>query len=326
MPLDTGEIAGAADISVSDQSRLDDNIAGLRPRKVVLAREGHVGQALRAARESLGLAEEDIAQVTRVRAAYIGAIEALDFAALPARPFVVGYVRAYAQALGVDAEAAVARFHSEAPKVDGKLRPPGGVRHDAFATIRWLLIVSALVASAVGAWNLARRAQLRAETPAVPAASRSAPAHATVGPARIGAPLPTPPEATTPAVYQTPGIVPAGGGAAERAPARSDALVDPSADGVGQPFHAQGSVYGASARDAAVILQARKTITLIVRRAGGAIDFARVLNPGEAWGVTRPPGLTAEVSNPDATEAFVAGTSRGRLTHVQTPLSEIPLQ
>jgi hypothetical protein len=157
MPLDSGDIA---------EERIalyaDDKIAALRPVRIVLETAGNVGAALRAARERLGLAEDDIAQFTRVRSAYIAAIEAFDFDALPSRPFVVGYVRAYALALGLEPEAVVARFHAEAPKVDGKLRPPGGVSYDAFASIRRLLIVGAMVVAAVTVWNLARRAELRA--------------------------------------------------------------------------------------------------------------------------------------------------------------------
>src|SRR5436309_2216445 len=133
MPLDTGEITEGPGVSAPGIA--GDHLAALRPVKIVLSQSGHVGEALAAARRSLGLAEDDISQVTRVRAAYLAAIEAFDFNSLPARPFVIGYVRAYAQSLGLDAEAVVARFHAEAPKVDGRLRPPGGVRYDAFASV-----------------------------------------------------------------------------------------------------------------------------------------------------------------------------------------------
>ena len=311
MPLDTGDIdAGGAALSAGD------NLAGLRPVRIVLSSEGTVGEALRHARLSLGLAEDDIAQATRVRAPYITAIETFDFDALPARPFVVGYVRAYARALGVDAEAAVARFHAEAPKVDGKLRAPGGVRHDAFGAVRAVLIIGAVLAAAVGAWNVWRR--MEHTTPhAVPASPPRASSHVAVGPATIGAPLPTPPEATTPPVYVTPGL------------AAPEAKIDPAAPaaaasvpGVGAPFVAGGAVYGAGAPGAGVILQARKSTTLVIR-GGGAVYFARLLAPGEAWRAPSTAGLTADVGNPDAVEVFVGGVSKGRLGRTQTPLSEL---
>ena len=77
-----------------------------------------LGEALRAARESLGLEIEDIAQATRVRGAYIAALEAFELDALPSRPFAIGYLRAYARALGLEPDAVVARFMTEAPVVD----------------------------------------------------------------------------------------------------------------------------------------------------------------------------------------------------------------
>jgi cytoskeleton protein RodZ len=320
MPLDSGDIA---------EERIalyaDDKIAALRPVRIVLETAGNVGAALRAARERLGLAEDDIAQFTRVRSAYIAAIEAFDFDALPSRPFVVGYVRAYALALGLEPEAVVARFHAEAPKVDGKLRPPGGVSYDAFASIRRLLIVGAMVVAAVTVWNLARRAELRAAehtSAAVVGPARAAP---TTGPARIGAPLPTPPEATTPPVYQTPGLTTADPAAASTTPLPKTATADGFTDGMPgpAPFAPGGTVYGAPPSAGNVVLQARKSTSLIVRGPGGAVYFARLLTAGEAWRAPAPAGLTADVAEPSSMEAFIGGASLGRLTQTQTPLAKL---
>ena len=89
-----------------------------------------------APRESLDLAIEDIAQATRVRAAHVAALEAFDLDKLPARPFAIGYVRAYALALGLDADAVVARFRAEAPDLDTGLRAPRGRAVPGIAPIR----------------------------------------------------------------------------------------------------------------------------------------------------------------------------------------------
>jgi hypothetical protein len=320
MPLDSGDIA---------EERIalyaDDKIAALRPVRVVLDAAGDVGAALRAARERLGLAEDDIAQFTRVRAAYIAAIEAFDFDALPARPFVVGYVRAYALALGLEPEAVVARFHAEAPTVDGKLRPPGGVRYDSFASIRRLLIVGAAVIAAVTVWNVARRAELRAaehtSAPVVGPARATAPA----GPARIGAPLPTPPEATTPPVYQTPGLATVDAAAASTAATAKAGAAGGFTDGLpgAARFTPAGAVYGAAGAAGDVVLQARKSTSLVVRGPGGAVYFARLLAAGEAWRAPALAGLTADVAEPSSMEVFVGGASLGRLTQTQTPLTRL---
>jgi cytoskeleton protein RodZ len=314
MPLDTGDIqhGGAAEAG-------GDNLAALRPMRVVLAAEGHVGQALRRARQALDLAEEDIAQATRVRAPYITAIEDFDFDALPARPFVVGYVRAYAKALGVDSEAVVARFHAEAPQVDGKLRAPGGVRRDAFGPVRVLLIIGAVLAAAVGAWTYWRHRDHRVVHAVAPIAPRPTVGW-TPGPAAIGAPLPTPPEATTPPVYVTPGLAPPEAKADGPNAGAGEAAA--SAPGVGAPFVASGAVYGAPNAGGRIVLQARKATTLVIRGAGGAVYFARVLAPGEAWRASGTGGLTADVGAPDSMEVFVGGASKGRMSRSQTPLSQ----
>jgi hypothetical protein len=61
----------------------------------------------------------------------------------------------------------------------------------------------------------------------------------------------------------------------------------------------------------------------VVRGPGGAIYFARVLAPGEAWRAPAVPGLVADVGDPAAMEAFVGGVSRGRLVQSQTPVARL---
>lgn len=45
-----------------------------------------------------------------IKAAYLNAIELMRLDDLPSRPFALGFVKTYAEALGVDASAAVAKF------------------------------------------------------------------------------------------------------------------------------------------------------------------------------------------------------------------------
>ncbi|MGI8839625.1 MAG: helix-turn-helix domain-containing protein [Caulobacteraceae bacterium] len=145
------------DTAAGVQSRSgDDRLAPLRPAAVVLAPDGDLGSALRAARESLGLAIEDIAQATRVRAAHIADLERFDLDALPSRPFVVGFVRAYARSLGLEPEAVVARFRAEAPRVDDALRAPGGLHLQRRRRFGWIAAFAFLVLGAVTSWNIAR--------------------------------------------------------------------------------------------------------------------------------------------------------------------------
>ena len=305
MPLDTSDVTPEIE---AVRLRADD-LAPLRPIRVVLDECLALGPALRAARESLDLAIEDIAQATRIRSGYIASLEAFDIDALPARPFAIGYLRAYARALGVEPDAVVTRFLAEAPVVDETLRAPAGLRKAP----RRLGVVSGaalLIAVSLTAWNIARHA--KADSPRRAVVASHGPASHVEGPAKLGAPLPPPPEASTPPAYATPGL-----GAA------SDDLPAPV---LGTRFVQAGAIYGGPPVSAAtdVILQARKSTSLIVRGGGGAVYFARELSPGEAW---RAPaataGLTVDVGNPAAVEVFAAGVSKGALSAPQTPVANL---
>ena len=57
---------------------------------------------LRAAREALGLTTTDIAARTRITIRHVEALDRGDLAALPGRPYVLGFVRNYARAVGLD--------------------------------------------------------------------------------------------------------------------------------------------------------------------------------------------------------------------------------
>ncbi len=303
MPLDAGSLGPQpADGLLAERP-------GFRgPTPVTLDTDGDVGAALRAARERLGLAIEDIAQATRVRAAHIASLEAYDFAALPARPFVIGYVRAYARALGLETEAVVARFRAEAPSPDDRLRPPGGLRGQSrHRRYGWIAGAAVALLLAVVAWNVVRHVQT-APRPSASAAPRLIAPHPAPGPARVGAPLPAPPEADAPPAYQTPGL--AGPPAA------------PAADPPGSPFVPGGAIYGA-ASGPGVVLQARKPTSLIVRGADGAVQFARQLAGGEAWRAPAGAGLIADVGNPASVEVFVGGVSKGDLVQPRTPLASL---
>ena len=69
-----------------------------------------VGSYLRELRERRGVSLEEIARSTRVLHRYLEAIEADDFAALPATVFTKGFIRSYCQALDVAPDEAFALY------------------------------------------------------------------------------------------------------------------------------------------------------------------------------------------------------------------------
>ena len=310
MPLDTGAFADKADVGRTAQ-------ASARPR-VALDPSMPIGAALRTARQTLGLSLLEISETTRVRERHLTAIEGAQIDQLPSRPFTIGYVRAYAKALGLDADATAARYRAEFPSPDDELHTPVGVQHNKPARSKlWLALGGVAVVAIIG-WNVAVHVMDRPAPPApvVASAHAMAVAHANSvqnnGPFTVDAPLPAPPEATAPAPYVTP-IANTTGAAAP---------VNASAAGPPKPVVAQGTIYGAAAGAASpLIIQAKKSISLEIRGPGGVVYFAQQLAAGEAYRVPALPGLTAQVSNPADAELYVGGISRGPFTQEQMPLN-----
>lgn len=290
-----------------------------------------MGEALRRARESLDLELEDIAQATHVRAAFIGALERGDLEALPGRPFAIGYVRAYARALGIDQDQAVARFRKETPVEDVGLRPPLGIALRRGARFGGLMAISLIVIGSLAGWNLFVRVKAEPHR-AAPVSASPAGRGPSAGPTVLGAPLPAPPEATTPPPYETPGLAQATAAAGDAAAAAVTARIAAEAAAApplnlvapGAQFVAHGAVYGAG-RGAAggVVLQALRPFSLVVRGAGGEVYFARELAAGEAWRAPALAGLTVDADDPAAAEIYVGGRATGPLTETQTPVESL---
>ncbi len=322
-PLDTG--------SVTNLLRLADPFG--RGPGPSLADFPAFGPYLRAVREHKGLSLAQVADATRVRRNYLSAIEEGDLAPLPSRPFAVGYVRAYARALGLDGDLAVARFRAEHPEAAQPLRAPVGVSHERDPRRRVLYAgVGALVA-AVALWNVAQRSLTGAQGagPAFPASVKSWPAASPDGPVRLGAPTPPPADQTTPEPYVTPGLDAASLDAAAKADVTAGS---PSPTPPLQPVPAaapasppptladHAGVYGGSARKSGLVIQAQKAAALIVRGPDRAIYFARVLEPGEAYRAPLGRGLTADVSDPTAFAVYMNGKLKGVLGDPQASLDK----
>jgi cytoskeletal protein RodZ len=69
-----------------------------------------IGEALKRAREERGLSLHDVAAMTKISAVALEALERRDYSRLPGGIFGRAFIRGYASAVGLDAEAAVAEF------------------------------------------------------------------------------------------------------------------------------------------------------------------------------------------------------------------------
>jgi len=290
-----------------------------------------IGAALRAAREFQGLNLEDLAQLTRIRKNYLSALEDMRTEELPSRPFTLGYVRSYAKALGLDPEAAVARFRMDVPEDDQGLRAPVGVRRERDPRLSLFIGAGVIVIVGVVLWNVAQHqinADGSATTPPVQIAQSAAkavapppPSAAPTGPIRVDASLPAPPESTTPTPYVTPGL-PDATGASSATPSAAAPPPVVSTD-VPTSFVAKGAVYGAPPGPATVVLQATKAASLVIHGGDGAVYFAKELVPGEAYRAPILKGITVDVSEPQAFNYYVGGLLKGQLTGPDTPLSKL---
>src|ERR1700742_2453517 len=124
-----------------DQDRGDDRVGG-------------VGSLLQRRREELQQDIEDVSRMLRIRAAYIRAIEEGRFQELPGNAYAIGFVRAYADYLGLDGGSIVGDYRDELarrsrqndliwPSEGSESRFPGGT----------ILVVCVLLGLAIyGGW------------------------------------------------------------------------------------------------------------------------------------------------------------------------------
>ena len=75
-------------------------------------------------RELRGLSREQVAAATKIAPATLDAIESGDAARMPAKAYLVGYLRAYAGAVGLDADDVVLRWQ-EVAGAEGEAPRPG---------------------------------------------------------------------------------------------------------------------------------------------------------------------------------------------------------
>jgi cytoskeleton protein RodZ len=318
-PLDTG--------SVTNVVRLADPIG--RGPGPAASQFATLGEYLRATREHRNLSLMQVAEATRVRRVYLEAIERGDLSPLPSRPFAVGYVRAYARALGLDGDAAVARFKAENPEAAPALRAPLGVGFDKDPRRQVIYAAVALLVVAVALWNIAQHNLISSgkSDAILPAGQQLWPATAREGAVTLSAPTPPPADQTTPKPYVTPGLgVP---GIDKNAPTDADKGVQSPAAPAPQPdapppavFTSRAAIYGVSAKEGGALIQAKSPASLIVRGGGGQIYFARELATGEAYRAPLGRGLTADVSDPNAFLVYAGGKLVGPLSEPQTSIDK----
>ncbi|OKH88416.1 helix-turn-helix domain-containing protein [Thalassospira sp. TSL5-1] len=113
-----------------------------------------VGRLLRHTRTTHGQSLEGVAQLLRIRKVYLEAIENGDYDALPGGPYGLGFVKGYAEHLGLDGKEIVRRYKEEsnAPAVRSQLSFPKPVQESRVPGGAMMLIAAVLGIVAYGGW------------------------------------------------------------------------------------------------------------------------------------------------------------------------------
>jgi cytoskeletal protein RodZ len=131
-----------------------------------------IGDQLKAAREARGLSIDYVAGETNIAKRYIAAMELEDFSVFPGDPYIVGFLRNYAEYLGIDSNSIVQAFRGiriqEQPVPLQELLQPKSLPV-------WPFVVAALVA-AIGIGTFLVLVALDKKAPvSVPEMSRTEP-------------------------------------------------------------------------------------------------------------------------------------------------------
>ncbi|MEI9993586.1 MAG: RodZ domain-containing protein [Rhizomicrobium sp.] len=267
-----------------------------------------VGQDLRAARLRRG---DDLATVSKhlkIRKDHLEAIEEDRLDVLPGRTYAVGFVRSYADYLGLDTAQCLERFKAEiAGRSDADVAQPVTVIDEddqRRLPQGWKIIAAVVVAlMAYGAYYvLSSSAMLSAPVAAPPEQ---------VAPKPVVARVP-PPAMAPPAQPTTPPASPAPQGVAgQQAPAAaSPATGAPPVPAVAAPLP-PGKIYGQNNRGARVVLRVHQTTRVLVQGEDGMVYINRTLQPGDTYQVPNVVGLALTAANANAVEVDLDGESKG---------------
>jgi cytoskeleton protein RodZ len=117
---------------------------------------GEVGDLLRASRLRHGQELADVARALRIRTVYLQAIEDARYEDLPGTVYAIGFIRSYAEHLGLDGEHLVERFKADASGQRNTRKPlmnlpamvpDNGIPRGAVITLGALILIGAY-----GAW------------------------------------------------------------------------------------------------------------------------------------------------------------------------------
>jgi len=132
-----------------------------------------VGETLRSAREGRKLSVEQVNRETKISVQTIQALEEDDFGAFPSETYVKGFVRTYAEFLGLDGNRLWSMIGSRSAAQASGPGPSweieGGLREERLGPPRWIrqFLIPALVVAVIVLLVLFLREHRKAQAPTV---------------------------------------------------------------------------------------------------------------------------------------------------------------
>lgn len=323
-------------------NRRDRDESDLSERMMIDAgHQASIGDDLRVARQARGEDLQDIAAQLRIRFVYLEAIERGAFDSLPGPTYAIGFVRAYARYLRLDAEEMIARFKIEASGIDAPsdLTFPEPVSESRVPRGGLVIIALLLAVAAYGGWYyLSTRDMSMADmVPSVPSDFPGAPANEMANlPPEIADLAPPPPssmatseadsqspesatppdtgDTRVPLVTAPPAVVdpqasapaPAQTAVIPAVPTLSGPAPSPLAPGSAAPVAESGPrVYGEGNEDARIVLRARGDSWVQIRAADDSLVMTRTLRSGDSYRVPNQSGLKLMTGNAGALDILV---------------------
>jgi cytoskeleton protein RodZ len=299
------------------------------------------GADIREARERLGWDLPAVAAHLRIRLAYLEAIEDGRIDDLPGNAYAIGFLRTYAQALGLDPDEVVRRFREEASQVNRRteLDFPAPVPERGIPAGAVVLLGVVLAVAAYGGWYKLSGSGRPESEPVLPVPPRLMPLAEAPAPPSVPA---RPAQTAATAVAADPGVADGNAAPAPTMPAQADAgsampaalptvapsqaaaaippavmqgpAASPAASPVAQAASATKEATAAAvpALPAAptgprIVLRATADAWMQVRDAKGSVLLNRVLRSGETWPVPADGQYMLTTGNAGGTQILVDG-------------------
>ncbi len=293
-----------------------------------------LAEILQKTREARGWSLEEVAEMTRVRRTYLEALEQAAYDVLPPRAFAIGYVKAYAKALGLDEEALADMFKRDVSEPHARLHAPSGASlEDVKPNYRLYIGAAVCLVAAIVIWNVVQRKPLdfsnkshRDSVFASQSWSMGVPLIRD-GVLYVAKAAPAPKDQDIPAPYATPGLedgfssLAAEKNQAEGAPVPVEDVLQAR-----KAFNPRGAVYGAQPENSTVTVQATKSVNLVVRDAANStVYFAHQLGAGEAYRLPAydQQALLVDVSDLGAIEVYHNGEYAGGMDSNVMPIGKL---